>query len=381
MKSRSLGVLILSPFFSPGIGGVETHLNDLCEFLVKRNNKVIVCTYQPLITKTTGPEKEITENLEIYRIKWPHYNLFQILEPYPLLEWIYLFPGLFFFSLGFLLKRHKEIDVIHTHGMVGAFITKILSFLFRKRCVVSTHAIYNLQTRSIMACLLKHILGSFDRIFTLSNQSKDELIAIGLNSKNLEVYTYWVDQDRFRPQNKNEAKKLCGWEGKFIVLFVGRLVPYKGVRLVADSATRLNKEIFIAIIGEGPLHDEIEQIAEKCKNIIFVGRINNKDLVKYYNAADLFVAPSMYEEGFGRVFLEALSCGTPVIGSNMGGIPEVIDPSVGSLIDPTVENLTREIELYYNSPQKLKNATMNARQYAERKFSDKNGIQIEKAYY
>jgi len=83
-------VLILSPFFRPNIGVVETHLDDLCEYLRKNGHKAFVITYQPLIAKNRGQKLEKRENLEIRRIRWFGYNFFHMLEPYPLPEFIYL---------------------------------------------------------------------------------------------------------------------------------------------------------------------------------------------------------------------------------------------------------------------------------------------------
>src|SRR5208337_2060046 len=330
LTEKNRGVLIISPFFRPNIGGVETHLDDLCEFLRTHGYSVFVITYQPLTTKTSGLIIERKENLKIHRISWPAHNLFHKLEPYPILEWMYLFPVLFLSGTLFLFKRRQDIQVIHAHGFVGAFITKLLSRIFRIRSVASTHAIYSLQKRTRMAIMIRFLLRSFDRILTLSYQSKNELCDIGIEQpQKIAVYTYWIDQTLFIPQNKLQAKKQCGWENKFIVLFVGRLIKIKGVQLLIDAASAVNKEISFAIIGDGPLEAEVSRASRDLKNIIFLGKIENNHLVQFYNAADCVIVPSQYEEGFGRVILEALSCGTPVLASRRGGIPEVIDESVG----------------------------------------------------
>ena len=66
----SKGILILTPFFSPNTGGVETHLDDLVEYLVKRSYQVYVLTYQPLMNNIQAQSVEKKPNLEIRRIKW-----------------------------------------------------------------------------------------------------------------------------------------------------------------------------------------------------------------------------------------------------------------------------------------------------------------------
>lgn len=113
-----------------------------------------------------------------------------------------------------------------------------------------------------------------------------------------------------------------------------------------------------------------------------MGKISsrNEGIVKYYNAAGVLVIPSQYEEGFARVVLESLSCGTPVIAANKGCLPEMINSSVGVLIKPTVNNLFEKIQYFYKNPEELKKIKHNCRRYAEKKFGERNAQVIENAY-
>ncbi|RLI71487.1 hypothetical protein DRO97_09825, partial [Archaeoglobales archaeon] len=239
MNNSKKTILILSPFFRPNIGGVETHLDDLCEYLRRRGHKVFVITYQPLTTKAKGQKLERKENLEIRRIRWFGYNWFHKLEPYPIFEWLYLFPGLFVYTFLFFLKYRNKIDVIHAHGLISALITKILAKVFNKRSVVTIHAVYGFKGGSIFSKFIKWILSSFDVIFALSIQSEKELIRIGLKNDKIKVFTHWVDQFVFKPLNKEECKKKIRWENKFIVLLVGRLIEIKGIYLLIEAAKKL----------------------------------------------------------------------------------------------------------------------------------------------
>jgi glycosyltransferase involved in cell wall biosynthesis len=133
-------------------------------------------------------------------------------------------------------------------------------------------------------------------------------------------------------------------------------------------------------VGEGPLSNEVRKASSNLGNVFYVGKVENKKLSKYYNAADVVVVPSIYEEGFGRVILEALSCGTPVIASNRGGVPEALDQSVGILIEPKVDEIQRTIENLYEHPEQLANLRRNCRAYAEKRFSENNAKAIENAY-
>ena len=144
-------------------------------------------------------------------------------------------------------------------------------------------------------------------------------------------------------------------------------------------ATSLSDINFI-FIGEGPLSNFLKEESKNKKNIIFLGKVGNKELPKYYNTADIFCIPSQYEEGFGRVVAEAVACGLPVIGSNKGGISEALDNSVSMLMEPSVKNLENQILELYNNKQLYNNLKGNCRVYAERNFSENNALVIINSY-
>ena len=111
-----------------------------------------------------------------------------------------------------------------------------------------------------------------------------------------------------------------------------------------------------------------------------MGTIQLEELNLYYAAADLVIMPSLHEEGFGRVASGALLSGTPVIASNKGALPEVVDDSVGRIINPTPKNIADSIEFFYSHKEQLKKRALNARKYAMRKFSNKNAEVIIRTY-
>lgn len=373
-------VLIVSPVFRPNIGGVETHLDDLCEYLRKRGHMVYVITYQPITTEARGPSLEKKENLEIHRIPWPGHNLFHKLEPYPPLEFLYLFPGLFLYGLYFLLRRRRDIDVIHAHGLVSAFVGLLLAKAFRKRAVFSSHAIYNLGGRPLLARAIKTILSCYDRVLCLSEPSRRELIRIGMKEENVGLYTYWVDQTLFRPMERGECRKDLALREGFVALFVGRLLEIKGVNLLLEAWKDFDDTTTLLIVGDGPLEERIREAARERSNVLFHGKIKNSDLPKYYCAADVTLVPSLYEEGFGRVILESLSCGTPVIASHKGGIPEALDASVGILVEPTLANLKDALIRLKEDPTKIEAMRSNCRGFAEVRFGERNAELITKSY-
>ena len=108
-----------------------------------------------------------------------------------------------------------------------------------------------------------------------------------------------------------------------------------------------------------------------------MGTIAPQLLPLHYSAADLVVMPTLNEEGFGRVAAGALFCGTPVIASNRGALPMVVNDSVGKIIEPTAQEITKAVNFYFHNRHVLKKSARNARKYALSKFSKKNvGVQI-----
>jgi len=382
----SKGILVLTPFFSPNTGGVETHLDDLVEYLAKKSYQVYVLTYQPLMNNIQAQSIERKQNLEIRRIKWFRGNLFSRFEPYPVLQFLYLVPRLLVATIGFMLKHKNDIDVIHAQGISAAFVARIINFLFRKRAVVSTHAVYgwlyNMKPGSLFARIIKFIFNGFNRVLTLSDQSRNELIKIGVNPEKVVVYRYWINQDLFKPLDKNLSKKELSYEGKIVVLFVGRLIKCKGIMTLLDvtEKNKDNKSVAFVFIGEGPLSEKLVEAERLNKRILFLGRISNNNLPLYYNAADVVVMPSQYEEGYGRVLLEAFSCGVPVIAARRGGIAEVVNDSVGILIEPDEEGISQALKVLFEDSTRLKALAENCRLHAEKVCGFNNALVIEEAY-
>lgn len=373
-------ILIITPFFWPNVGGVETHLNDLRRYLANRNFKVQVLTYQPITVNIRAPREESGRNYEIRRYWWPGFNLFNKLEKLPsLFNFLYLTPGILLQSMLFAKKNYKKIQVVHSQGLVAGFVGLILKKLFGFRLIISTHAVYGFSN-SFFSKVSFWVINSANRVLALSQASKIELIKIGVNPAKIKVYTYWVNQNLFKPLDKKECKDRTGLKNRFVVLFVGRLIDIKGADLLVEIAKKEPKMTFV-FAGTGPEEEKLRKNAGKYQNIKFVGKINNSSLPLYYSAADLLVIPSKYEEGYGRVILEALSCGTPVVGSNRGGIKEAISAEVGVLIEPETDDLQKKLRYLYKNRQKINYMAKNCRSYALAKFSDKNGKVIVDAYF
>lgn len=362
-------VLILSVHYLPNIGGAETHMSDLKEALLKRKNNVFVLTYQPLQTKASWKIYEKESGYQIFRIPWL-VGLFYKFQHNPFLEFIYVFPGIFIFLP--LIIIFQKPDVIHAHGIISGFVALCWGKIFNIRTVISTHNTYNFPHHGFFPRFVGWIFNNTDHILCLSSQSADEIGKLVQDKNKVSVFTSWVDLDKFHPLNKNISRKKLGWNDKFIVLFVGRLVPEKGVPELLLAARLFNKNIGLKIAGTGVMESKIGRY--------YIGKISQTDLPLYYSAADIVIVPSTHEEGFGRVIIESLACGTPVIGSNRGAIPQVMDETVGKLIDVTPGNIKDAVEYFYKNPGNLRKLSKNARHFAVKRYSEGNVKAIISTY-
>lgn len=364
-------ILHITPFFYPNVGGVETHLSDLIN-ATKNKYKLIICTYSPLTTNVPFKKYEKYKNLEIHRFPWIGFGLFYKLEKYPILNFLYLTPYLLIRS--YLLIKNRQIDTIHSHGinaaMIGIFLKRICKI---KRHITSIYSTYdNVPINNFGSKLMVSVLNNTDKVLTQSLQSVKQLKILGVQNNKLDIYRHWINLKQFKPNRKVKISK-------FTVLFVGRLIPQKGAILLARIASKLPKIHFI-FLGNGPDYSKLAEYSEKYSNIKLISSVPYQQLHQYYQKANILIVPSLYKEGWGRVIMEALSCGLPVIASNRGGITELINSSVGIIVSPTFNNIKQAIEKIYqnkNLYQKLKNNTIK---YAHLNFSEKSVNLISKHY-
>jgi len=382
MKSiKKKRVLILTPFFSPNLGGVETHLDDLCNYLTSRSYFVYVLTYQPLATPVKGKGLEKKKNLEIRRFNWPGYNLFDKLEKLPpIFNFLYLTPYLFLRTLIFLLTHYREIDVIHAFGLNAAFVARFMKIIFGKRIVMSTEALYGYQKGTVFTNISVWVLKGFNKILAQSEVSKDEMVKIGVPAEKIDVFSHWVNRRRFKSGSKVEFKKQLGWEDKFTVLYVGRLIPQKGIDVFLKVVEKTKEQINFKIIGNDGLKlPKVKKAEKKFKNLDYIGRVSYGDLPPYYAAADVFVYPALYEEDMSRAILEALSCGTPVISTNRGSGIYTLVPEVAFVTRADAEKIRQKINFLSRYPQKHRQMVKNCRRFSK-KFGPILARKITEAY-
>ena len=162
----------------------------------------------------------------------------------------------------------------------------------------------------------------------------DNLAAIGTDRQRIRLWPNGVDKGRFAVRDAGELRKALP-AGKAVVLSVGNLIELKGHHLVIDALRDLD-DTTLVIVGRGPMRSELEQRAKAAgisHRVHFAGEVTQEELIDYYNAADLLVLASR-SEGMPNVVLESLSCGTPVVATDVGDLAESFRSSPGIEIVP-----------------------------------------------
>jgi glycosyltransferase involved in cell wall biosynthesis len=188
-------------------------------------------------------------------------------------------------------------------------------------------------------------------IVTVSKYSSRKIVQFyDVDKTKIRIVPNGVDSQKFRPtEDCEKVKRSLGIDKKQCVLFVGRLIPRKGLPFLIEAAKRIVKErsetAFI-IVGNGPLRNHLRSYLEKINlsgNFVFLGDVNENMLPILYNCADVFAFPSI-QEGQGIALLEAQATAKPVVAFNVGGVSEaLLDKETGLLVKPDSHELADAI--------------------------------------
>ena len=247
-----------------------------------------------------------------------------------------LVPFLFLSLWWNLFKRRKQFDAVHAHWLIPQGIVQ--SF-FKVPYLVTGHGgdVTSLN-QGILKALKRRCLQRAGAVTVVSEPLREMLINICLG-KEIEVLPMGCDCRHFSPEHR--VDNYFSQNGKPVVLFVGRLAEVKGVTYLIEAMKQV--DAILAIVGEGPLRQELErQAAPLGDKIRFLGGKTHDELATIYASADVFVAPSVKAkdggvEGFGLVFLEAMASGLPVVASRAGGIPDLVHDGENGLLVPPAE--------------------------------------------
>jgi glycosyltransferase involved in cell wall biosynthesis len=188
-------------------------------------------------------------------------------------------------------------------------------------------------------------------IVTVSEYSSKKIVQhYDVERAKIRVVPNGVDPQRFKPiEDCEKVKREIGINGRQCVLFVGRLIPRKGLPFLIEAAKHVvkeNRETAFVIVGSGPLEKHLVSSLKKVNlsaNFIFLGDVSEEMLPTLYGCADVFAFPSI-QEGQGIALLEAQATAKPVVAFRVGGVGEaVLDKETGLLVNPSGSELADAI--------------------------------------
>lgn len=207
-----------------------------------------------------------------------------------------------------------------------------------------------------------------------------------IDRKKIKIIKYGIDLEIFQgsdEERKNIRKFLNFSEQDQVVLFLSLLSKQKGADVAIRAfkeLSRKEKNVKLIIGGDGDYLQAAKQLAEQlgmADRVVFPGFIPNDEASGYYNAADIFIFPTLRLESFGIVLAEAMACEKPIIASKIGSIPDVIDDGInGILVRPgDHEELSREIRRLLRDREYSRILAKNARKKALQEFSLKKMVE------
>ena len=265
-------------------------------------------------------------------------------------------------------------DIIHMHGSLSeGWLGKRLKRRYKKPLLVTVYGedITRLSKEMLSSSITKSNLKESDAIICQSEFLRSEIENIGIRNKKFFIIPMGAKTDRFKPRDKYKARKILNLpEDKKIALFVGHLVPRKGVEYLIRAIkiiSEKDKNIFCYVIGTGHMKGRLQSLASELdlgEFMAFEGQKNHEEVPYYMNACDILVLPSL-NEGLPVVLCEALACGKPVVATRVAGTPELVNDDVGFLVNPKDEkDLAEKIELALKKKWNIKKIFERAAEFS-----------------
>ncbi len=306
----TMKILHVTKKYLYAIGGDSTVVAGLENEQKKKNHKVTILTNN--ISEIKNKKNIIKFGLKTSANEQDKISIKRLIN-------IFL---LFFYSF-YLLKEEKP-DIIHSHSADLGFCLSIAARLYQIPVIHTSHGVsfayenFNIVKKYLEIFFYK--FSGFKKIITVDKTALESFKKVNIN--NVIFIPNGIDLALFKTLKKNKSKKF------FEILFVGRLVNQKGISYLINACNLINKQgiqFKLNIVGEGEEEKKLKLLVKSLnldKKIIFNKKERYDKIANYYNTADLFVLPSIWE-GFPIVILEAWASQLPVISTNIGGIKEI----------------------------------------------------------
>lgn len=344
-------ILFLNLFYDPLLqGGTEHSLKLLAEGLASRGVSVSVITFD-------GQEREVRKewihNVAVYRLYAPVFMKKAFHHRVNTMEKLRYYIGKYI-NVPICRKVKKLLDeiapdILHTQNFFPSYIWKmakkegiITGHTTRDYFLLDPQSSYNMSPRAVNwlhQIYQKHFCNKYLDFVTSPSEfilqkhlqegyftGADRRVIVNAVDVDVKRTKAYVDE-RIKRQNEN-----------YRILYAGALTESKGIRLLLRVFTSIQKnDISLVICGDGPLRKEVLEMAKRDQRIHYRGNLK-EELEAEYRKADILVVPSVWEEPFGRILIEGARYGLPVIGSNRGGIPEIVNMlGNGECVDPENE--------------------------------------------
>lgn len=336
-------IVQVTSYYPPHLGGMENVVAQIAEGFVEKGYAVSVYTSDIGYSRNAVPDSKSQVHY-LKSIEFAHtpiiFTLFFRLLALPPHALIHLHVSQAFSpEIVYLISRLKGLPYIaHIHLDVDA--SGPLGFLlepYKKR-------------------FLKRVLKSAAKIICLSEAQK-KLIAskYALPLESIAVIPNGVAETYFtgKKTSENTVPHL---------LFVGRLAAQKNLSLLIEAVSQMQASVFLDVVGEGELRENIEALIQKYKlqNVKLHGKKSGKELIELYKSADIFVLPSL-KEGVSLAMLEALAAGLPVVATDSPEIREILADCGVLIQDPTAINYAKALDALLSNKETFRNlSTLSA---------------------
>ena len=314
-------------------GGMSVYIRELCRELGRQGHLVDIYTraHEPIHDQIV----ELGKNARLIHLRAGQEEEIEKLAIYPHLAEFACEVENF--------RKHNGLhyDLIHSHYWLSGWIGKWMQRWWDIPHITMLHTLgavknaigIGMNEPDLRINSEKALVRDCNRIIAPTEREKEYLIHYyDASPKAITVIPCGVNLELFRSVEKEIARNYLGLDGKGIILFVGRIVPLKGIDrlLMAMPYLENGQRLKLLVIGgDEYCRDEMKRLRSLAQSlqihdsVSFLGLVKHEELPYFYSAADLCVLPSYYES-FGLVALESLACGTPVVATKVGGLESVI---------------------------------------------------------